>query len=591
MKMFPILFAVLFTAVLLAQTPNWTGVKETNINVANAVLFNDGIDIFTNRDGNHIIVQESSSLKYYKMNLNGVAGSPITIESSAVISPSISGDADNIYIVYGMGSQLRVRRSTNGGSNWSLIYTLSLATSASWMESVVSNGNLHVTYLESSVVKYRYRDQAGSWTSEKIVSTGENGTNPRITARYDGTNNDYVYFLWQKSGTHIGNWRRYELTSNSWSDKNFGYDANVPDLVSSKPAGFRVTDSNIIIYFSYYAYDWTGAFLHYFNWTWRNISNNNYLGQAYPNVNWQMDKVYSTTTSDNLSHTAYYFNMLAGGEGGQPDMAIWRSKSTTGYPDDVIYEYLQYPYPEYGPRYLNVSSAGNEVHVIWKDQFGSNNGNNLRYKWDNQNPIAPQNLTMTSHNNHPKLVWQKNPEQDVDYYRIYRKKGSLPYTLHTTVSASLPTEYVDNEETVCNPPPGAQCQSGTVAKYYITAVDLTAKVSTPSNEVEAIVQGSDPYKISAGNSTEIVYDYELSQNYPNPFNPTTSINYQIKEKGFVSLKVFDMLGREVANLVNETQDEGQYSVVFDASNLPSGVYVYSLKVNDFIQNNKMTLLK
>lgn len=216
MKMFLILFTVLFTAVLLAQTPNWTGVKETNINVTNAILFNDGIDIFTNRDGNHIIVQESSSLKYYKMNLNGVAGSPITIESSAVISPSISGDADNIYIVYGMGSQLRVRRSTNGGSNWSLIYTLSLTTSASWMESVVSNGNLHVTYLESSVVKYRYRDQAGSWTSEKIVSTGENGTNPRITVRYDGTNNDYVYFLWQKSGTHIGNWRRYELTSRNF---------------------------------------------------------------------------------------------------------------------------------------------------------------------------------------------------------------------------------------------------------------------------------------------------------------------------------------------------------------------------------------
>ncbi|MFN7094917.1 MAG: hypothetical protein ACK4M7_06100, partial [Burkholderiales bacterium] len=79
----------------------------------------------------------------------------------------------------------------------------------------------------------------------------------------------------------------------------------------------------------------------------------------------------------------------------------------------------------------------------------------------------PQNLTMTSYNNHPKLVWQKNPEQDVDYYRIYRKIGSLPYTLHTTVSASLPTEYVDNEETVCNPSPGVYCQSGTVAKYYI----------------------------------------------------------------------------------------------------------------------------
>lgn len=86
-------------------------------------------------------------------------------------------------------------------------------------------------------------------------------------------------------------------------------------------------------------------------------------------------------------------------------------------------------------------------------------------------------------------------------------------------------------------------------------------------------------------------NYNLSQNFPNPFNPLTTISYQVKEKGFVTLKVFDMIGKEVANLVNETQDEGQYSVNFDANNLPSGVYVYSLNVNGFVQNNKMTLLK
>lgn len=116
MKKIIILIVLLLYAAGFTQTPNWTSVKETNINVSNALNFG-GVDIFTNRDGNHIIVQNSSSLKYYKMNLNGVAGSPITIEYSAVVSPSISGDADNIYIVYGIGSQMRVRRSTNGGSN------------------------------------------------------------------------------------------------------------------------------------------------------------------------------------------------------------------------------------------------------------------------------------------------------------------------------------------------------------------------------------------------------------------------------------------------------------------------------------------
>ncbi len=215
----------------------------------------------------------------------------------------------------------------------------------------------------------------------------------------------------------------------------------------------------------------------------------------------------------------------------------------------------------------------------------------MRCRWDNQNPIAPQNLTMSSHNNHPKLVWQKNPEQDVDYYRIYRKKGTGNWTLHTTVSASLPPEYVDNEETVCTAVPPAQCENEILAKYYITAVDLTSKVSAPSNEVEAIIIGEPPSKIGINNPTGIAYNYELSQNYPNPFNPVTTISYQIKEQGLVQLKVYNLLGQEIVTLVNEEQPSGIYEALFDASNLTSGVYIYSLRVNDFVQNNKMTLLK
>ncbi|BDQ01667.1 S8 family serine peptidase [Ignavibacterium sp.] len=92
-------------------------------------------------------------------------------------------------------------------------------------------------------------------------------------------------------------------------------------------------------------------------------------------------------------------------------------------------------------------------------------------------------------------------------------------------------------------------------------------------------------------NTNIVYEYGLSQNYPNPFNPVTTINYQIKEQGLVQLKVYNLLGQEIVTLVNEFQSSGIYETLFDASNLPSGVYIYSLRVNDFIQNNKMTLLK
>jgi hypothetical protein len=84
---------------------------------------------------------------------------------------------------------------------------------------------------------------------------------------------------------------------------------------------------------------------------------------------------------------------------------------------------------------------------------------------------------------------------------------------------------------------------------------------------------------------------ELFQNYPNPFNPSTNISYQLPEPGLVQLKVYNILGKEVAVLVNAFKTSGKYSVDYNASELPSGVYIYSLKVNNFVQNKKMILMK
>ncbi len=91
--------------------------------------------------------------------------------------------------------------------------------------------------------------------------------------------------------------------------------------------------------------------------------------------------------------------------------------------------------------------------------------------------------------------------------------------------------------------------------------------------------------------TQTPLTYSLSQNYPNPFNPLTKINYSIQKSGLVTLKVYDMLGRQVANLVNATKLSGNYSVDFNASNLTSGVYFYRLDVNGFTDTKKMVILK
>jgi hypothetical protein len=86
-------------------------------------------------------------------------------------------------------------------------------------------------------------------------------------------------------------------------------------------------------------------------------------------------------------------------------------------------------------------------------------------------------------------------------------------------------------------------------------------------------------------------NFYLSQNYPNPFNPGTRIDFTVPEKQMVSLRVYNTLGELVSELVNEEREAGSYSVIFDASRLPSGVYIYRLQTSSFASNKKMTLLK
>jgi hypothetical protein len=96
---------------------------------------------------------------------------------------------------------------------------------------------------------------------------------------------------------------------------------------------------------------------------------------------------------------------------------------------------------------------------------------------------------------------------------------------------------------------------------------------------------------SAGQSKGVVVGFQLEQNYPNPFNPTTMIRYQMPVAGTVWLAVYDLLGREVAVLVNETKAPGNYEVKFNGANLSSGVYFYRIKAGEFVSTRSLLLLK
>ena len=85
--------------------------------------------------------------------------------------------------------------------------------------------------------------------------------------------------------------------------------------------------------------------------------------------------------------------------------------------------------------------------------------------------------------------------------------------------------------------------------------------------------------------------FELYQNYPNPFNPETKIRYQLPNESKVVIKIYNILGSEVMELVNDKKEAGVYEAEFNASNLSSGTYIYKISADDFVQTKKMILLK
>jgi hypothetical protein len=97
--------------------------------------------------------------------------------------------------------------------------------------------------------------------------------------------------------------------------------------------------------------------------------------------------------------------------------------------------------------------------------------------------------------------------------------------------------------------------------------------------------------VDVHNVRNIPVSYSLSQNFPNPFNPTTAISYLLPANSHVMIKVYNVLGREVATLVNENKQAGNYSVKFDGNKLVSGIYFYRMEAGTFSQTKKLLLLK
>jgi len=232
--------------------------------------------------------------------------------------------------------------------------------------------------------------------------------------------------------------------------------------------------------------------------------------------------------------------------------------------------------------------------------------------WPQQNKMGDY-FDMISDNQGAFLSWAAtfNGEQDVYFSRIIDSTSIVPVELISFTASVSGNDVVLNWQTASelNNKGFDIERSNDNAAWKVIGVKEGMGTTTETHyynfidDISGLTQGKNYYRLKQvdynGNYkysavTEIVKlpaDYSLSQNYPNPFNPVTSINFAISNREFVTLKVYDVLGNEIATLVNEQKPAGEYDIDFNASSLSSGIYYYQLKAGDYIETKKMILIK
>ncbi len=241
--------------------------------------------------------------------------------------------------------------------------------------------------------------------------------------------------------------------------------------------------------------------------------------------------------------------------------------SSKGFADSLKNNY--YKYPALQPT------------MSWKDTSAPSSPENLIVNRDSEKEYIfnlswdrPSNDVITK-------VSSANPVDTLIKYAIYRvdSETNPNETLEMEKVANLVAVTGETSYTDIAPP------SENSFWYFVTAVSRNNIESEPLESVEAGIV------VSNEDDDFVPTKYTLTQNYPNPFNPSTTISFTLGKTGYTTLKVYDLLGREVASLIQDVKGSGEHTVSFDASGLSSGIYIYRLRSNSISLNRTMTLIK
>ncbi len=479
-------------------------------------------------------------------------------------------------VVWGCGGSGEVFRTTDGGTTWTKTVTLAGATNY-----CIEAFDAQTAWVTGTV---------GGSADVSIWKTTDGGTT--FTSQFNNPTGfgDAIKFFNSNDGVYIGDpdpypskyWEIY-TTSNGGGTWTRVPKANIPDADSAN-GEYGAASSVCVIGNTIWFTGYSGA-AGTQNSVYKSTNKGlNWTKSSFPNTSGSSGSCYVAFKNANEGLVVTLDGTVAKTTDGG---ATWTTSSVTGA------AFRQIVNLNGSSRYLAVGNSGaawityndgatwspitplntNTLYAVthfngipWA---AGNSGTIL--KW-NGSPLPVEFASFASEvsDNNVILKWSTASEKNNRSFEIERKAVDGEFVLRGFIAgAGTSTEiknYSFTDEAV---------EAGKYI-YRIKQIDFDGRYAY-SDEIE--VEVTNPGK------------FELSQNYPNPFNPSTTIAYKTKVDGFVTLKVYDYTGTEVATLVSENQKSGSYQVVFNASGLASGIYFYTITAPGYSETKKLTLIK
>lgn len=572
-------FAALILSCSIFAQNLWT--SEVPINFT--IQANTKVASFVDVNGIHIVYFRNGGIRYALVNSQGGIikyDKVIEAEGSGADLVNVAVAGSNVYAVYYKNNFLQVARSSNLGDTWNNAFSNRPMTNTGCNKIVAySDGsNLHITWSELRVGDYFYKDvhyvkfipsnEQQPWQDYKRVSD--------IATQYTdgGENPDLVFYSGKTYVNYIGTFHSFPINR----DRNINNTWNNPEEIpfNQFPLTNQVKDLKPLVVGNQlntlYKSAWNG-------WDVSGVI----ISHSYKNVDgtsWTQNSSYLET--DRIDMYTFYPHVAANTIDGKIHLIYWDKNQAKYSYRTLIGSTFSNHIAEIPIYKLSTSLSANSNDLYLIRSGNTSTPGNIYFRHYDAAPLAPQNLSIGANpgNGLVRLAWTANTEADLSLYEVWRKIDEEG-TGWLKIGSTTNTYFIDSE--MLYAPTGGLVHS----HYKIKARDLTNHYSDYSNEV---VSRTEP--MNKKSVEEIVSnEYKLAQNYPNPFNPSTKISYSIKEEGLVTLKVFDILGKEIATLVNENKPEGNYEIEYNASDLPSGIYIYKIQSGSFMDVKKMLLTK